>query len=415
VEIYMDFQYQTFIWTDVFSRGIGLYSSAMPFTYPFPPLYVETCWLFNLLPLPAWKLAIPIFTFHILTGFLVYKIVLKLTGNERRANFSMILYFFNPFTLVYTSFAWLTPSPFVFFVMLTFYLAMEGKGEWSMVALSIAIMFKQYALIMVPFLVIALAKTTGARPKRKMVLDVIKHLAICGGIISLLSQPYLITEPITYLNKVFFSNAGGSSAIPLLATLHDTLSYPVNFNSFFLLIGMPAPITDVMATILAYNIPLVACGVLVYMKTIKVKVTALQGESKEHAKARLFAETMFWAMVLVFCLNIFYSRGVFKYYFVYLAPFLSIFFEPEDIDLHQAIDGQDVKDSWKIVTFTALAWVVVFFFRYAYLLIVLAWLVYILLKKRKQGPGSKHPLADLDRLEEKAIEDKANEIENLKK
>src|SRR5271157_2527545 len=88
--------------------------------YQYTPLFIYTLAPFWFLPLPLWRAAIPIFAFNMGTGYYVYRVMEKLTHNERRASWAMLLYFLNPFTLIYGSFMWFNPSAFVFFVVLAY-------------------------------------------------------------------------------------------------------------------------------------------------------------------------------------------------------------------------------------------------------------------------------------------------------
>jgi len=377
VELYWDFQFQTLIWTSGFSSGIPLYSAAMPIAYTFPPLYVDTCWLFNLLPLPAWKLAIPLLTYNLLTGYLVFKIVLMLTSSEKRATISMLLYFLNPFTIMYASFAWLTTSAYLFFLMLAFYLAMRGKNAWAMVILGIGIAYKQYALAFFPVIVLAMLFANRKQRWPDIAWNLVKWTLACGLTIAIASLPFIITNPAGYLNFVFLAQAGGSGQVSFLSALHLDFSHPVNLNSFFLVTGFPSIITKFIAILLAFNILLVACALVIHALFIRNCLHYSRNMEGEDFTRRVFAEALFWAMLMAFYLHVLYSRGAFKYYFVLLAPFLAIFFDAGDLKLRKDLNGISTKFGWKFLIPAIVSLIIVLLYRYDYLIVLLAWAIYL--------------------------------------
>jgi hypothetical protein len=381
VEIYADFQFQTFIWTSSFASGIGLYAPAMPISYPFPPLYAYMSWLCNLLPLPAWKLAIPILGFTILTGLLVHRIVLELTRNEKRAGIAMLLFYLNPFILVYASYAWLTPPMFVFFVVLAFYLAIKNKGAWPAVALGIAIASKQYAIVFFPLLLLVMLRSRPRMSLKQVSWNVFTITAACCGTITIASLPYIAVDPAGYLETVFLANAGGAGQVIYLASFCNFLSHPVTFNSFFFFINMPSTFTTAIGWVLAYNVPLVACGAGVYIAFF-LFARKLERNDAALEKMRMFAEVLFLSMLLVVFLHIFYSRGAYKYYFILLAPFISIFHDQGDLALEKISSTPGSRFDWRWLVPSFISLGLVLCNRYVYLMLVLAWGVYWMLKKR---------------------------------
>jgi len=380
VEAYADFQFQTIMWTKALASGVDLYSSAVPIAYPYPPLYAEVCWLFNLLPLPAWKLALPILAFTILTALLVFKTTFELTRNEKRASIAMLLYLLNPFVLLYGSYTWLTPPMFVFFVMLAFYLAIKRKGAWPAVALGIAIATKQYALVFFPLLLMAMVRSSGARALKAVTWKIIIITAVCCGTILLASLPYVAVNPVGYLGQVYLAGAGGPGAVDYLSYFFKFNSYPVTFNSFFFLIGVPEPFTNVIAWALAYNIPLLACGVGVYVSFFivsrKVKI-----DEDQATRNIYFARMLFFSLLMVLFLHVFYSH-TYKYYFILLAPFVSILHDSADLDLRKAASKPASRIDWRWLVPTLYSLLLVLCYRYVYLMLVLAWAVYLILKER---------------------------------
>ncbi|MDF1538924.1 MAG: hypothetical protein P1Q69_08475, partial [Candidatus Thorarchaeota archaeon] len=112
-EMYNDYQYFYLAWVPNMVEGVWPYSDAM-YYYIYPPLWIYSVSIFG--NVPSWLPGLVLFSFNIATGPLVYKITLHLTENERKSLFAMFVYLLNPFTLLYGSFMWLNPTPFVFFI-----------------------------------------------------------------------------------------------------------------------------------------------------------------------------------------------------------------------------------------------------------------------------------------------------------
>ncbi|MHA2070550.1 MAG: hypothetical protein ACW985_02040 [Candidatus Thorarchaeota archaeon] len=128
VELYNDYQFFYLSWVPSLREGAWAYSSDLAI-YLYPPLWIYT--VSALGSVPSWLPGVSLFTFNVGTGYFVYLIAKSLTHNEKYPIYAMMLYLLNPFTLFYGSFMWLNPTPYVFFTMVSFYLALTEKEELS--------------------------------------------------------------------------------------------------------------------------------------------------------------------------------------------------------------------------------------------------------------------------------------------
>ncbi|MHA2066513.1 MAG: hypothetical protein ACXABY_19245, partial [Candidatus Thorarchaeota archaeon] len=155
VELYNDYQFFYLSWIPSLREGAWAYSSDLAI-YLYPPLWIYTMSIFG--SVPSWLPGLPLFAFNVGTGVLVYKIAMSLIENETYPIYAMMLYLLNPFTLFYGSFMWLNPTPYVFFTMVSFYLAIGEREELSIAAIAIATLYKQLAVVFFPILSIVLLK-----------------------------------------------------------------------------------------------------------------------------------------------------------------------------------------------------------------------------------------------------------------
>ncbi|HMF32281.1 MAG TPA: hypothetical protein VKK79_12745, partial [Candidatus Lokiarchaeia archaeon] len=369
-------------WVDSFVSGVWPYSPALA-GYPYPPLFIVTLAGFDLLPGPQWKMAIPLFACTIATGYLLFKIAYKLTGNERRATTIMLLYYINPFTLLYGSFGWLNPSLFVFFVVLAFYLALLRKDGWAIVSLGIATMYKQLAVVFLPLLVLAFLKDLPSPSLGNRFKNLLKSTGIYILSILAISAPFLAVKGSVYLQQAFLGQIGYS--IELL-TSPTQITWPVTFNTFFVWVGAPAVVTIGIAYCLQYYILLGGCAIVIFFNFSRLRAPEMTSVPKSR-NSFLVTELLFAALVLVFCLQLFFPHGSYKYYLMLLTPFISLFYDFDNLSLTPLAESpKDALFRWQSLAPVLLSWIIFLFDRNIYFLILLAWLLVYLQKKRKKWP-----------------------------
>lgn len=397
--IISDFQVRYVPWVEQFLSGASLYSpvlSAYPnyidpgFTaYPYPPLFVLTLAGFNFLPGPPWKLALPLEVATHATGYLIFKIVKKLTNNDRRATVAMLVYFLNPFTLIFGSFQWWNPSLFVFFTVLAFYFAMEKKSTWAMISLGVATMYKQLAIVFLPILLITLAKDFPEAKITSIVKKMLKPAAIFCATILVISSPFLVEDASGYVYEVFLNQIG--SGVPFETLINDLMTLPLSnglltFNAFFVWVGAPPPVTLSIAYLLQLYILLGACMILLTIHLIRNPSRNAYPEQFVNKTVHV-SECLFIALVLVFCLQLFFPRGSYKYYLMLLTPFISIFYDMGNLRFISQGESKPGEKGRAFLTPILLSGVILGINRYLSFLILLGWMSFYILQKRKQEQG----------------------------
>ncbi len=348
--------------------------------YQYTPLFICTLAPFWYLPLPLWRVAIPIFAFNMGTGYYVFRVAEKLTHNERRATWAMLLYFLNPFTLIYGSFMWLNPSAFVFFVVLAYDLALSGKMNKAMCALGIGVMFKQFAVVFFPLLALAAVKACTMESKRAIFKELMKFTGVFATPILLISVPFLIIDPSRYVGNMFI-NVGWS--LDYLTHFSVSVNAPVRFTTLFIWVGVPPSVTTAIAFLLQYYVFFSACAIPIYWAMWRYNPEKGISPEGSATPAPIFNKSLILALILSICLDVFYPRGAYKYYLILLVPFISIYYDPNHLALTGTMNLADNLFRKGYLIPILLSWVIFWINRLLYFPILLAWAAYYVLKTRQ--------------------------------
>ncbi|MFW9841697.1 MAG: hypothetical protein ACFFES_12440 [Candidatus Thorarchaeota archaeon] len=315
----------------------------------FPPftsyLYAFGIWLGNLYGWENWGIGFLLALFGYLTALPIYGIAKELSSNRRVGEVAALTYLLNPLVLYNTDFLWFNPAPFVFFFFAGFYMLIKERRMTGTLLIVTAALFKQSAWFFgIPLIVYLLVrkrektadhpevvtisddeqekkKKKRAKPKplieamtdyfdlRAFAISVIVVLAFIGAIM----LPFLIATP-DFFN--YWRLALGSFSFE---NFDDPLPYnqPMRVQALLIMFGLPEQ-AEMLDTIIRSGGPMVF-AVIIGLGLMVLKDRYI-GEEKLYLRRILFIT--FMMMLLV---NIVGSRGVFKYYFVAIVPFFSIF------------------------------------------------------------------------------------------
>ncbi|MHA2070551.1 MAG: hypothetical protein ACW985_02045 [Candidatus Thorarchaeota archaeon] len=229
-------------------------------------------------------------------------------------------------------------------------------------------MYKQLAVVFFPILSIVLLKKRLGSKRLDHVRGFIKHTVIYAGIVFLVSVPFLIVSPEQYLNQMLFWNTGNYDT---LRTFIPELWMTIHLNTFFLWLGAPSWFTDIIALLLVNYVFLIICAFVVYGTFAIFKPQDSQGRVKE-----LVTQALLWGLVAVICVQVFYPRGAYKFYLLALAPFVSILYDYQDLELKQE---ESCFKRHHIVPLV-LSWIVFLCYRFVYFWVLGAWLIFYLWK-----------------------------------
>ncbi|HMF32983.1 MAG TPA: hypothetical protein VKK79_16285, partial [Candidatus Lokiarchaeia archaeon] len=280
---------------------------------------------------------------------------------------------------------WLNPTPFVFFAVLAFYFACSKNYAATMVSLGISTMFKQYAAIFFPLLVILAARSTSTENARNLLKRLFKYAIIFALPIILISLPFLIIEAPQYLQGAFLSHLGYS--LDSLTTFNPSPASPITFTSYFLWIGMPQAVILPLAYLLQLYILLGGCVILICIRLLRYPTISHQEYTKNSQVNPLFPEILFWSFILVICFQVFSPHGSYKYYLLLLVPFASILFDYNDFNLITQTEAPSLAFQKRYLVPTLLCWFIFVIDRDLYFLFLLIWMFLYIANKIQPPPS----------------------------
>jgi hypothetical protein len=188
LETYSDFNAYYSFWL---SHSLQGYLPYRDFPYTYPPAF-----LYALLPFYFLGAAeVPIIVADALTAVVIYEISRRFV-DEKKAMLCGFTYSFLPTALLYEGYVWMSSQPFIFFVLLSVLFLLERKDVYSGLSLGVAALFKQEALLMLPFVVLFYLLPRGRT------LAMLKSLVTAVTALFTASIPFLVAAPAAYLSAV---------------------------------------------------------------------------------------------------------------------------------------------------------------------------------------------------------------------
>ena len=378
LELYNDYQYYYLSWVPSLWAGGYPYGNAMS-NYIYGPLFIYIISMFG--SVPPWLPAVPLFVLNMATGIIVQKIVYQLTRDKKKASFAMMIYLLNPIVLLYGSFMWINPTIYTFFCSLSFLYALEDKDRNAVITLGIATLIKQFSVIFFPLLLIYILKKhqTTIKSGLRLFGD---HMIVYMLVVGIGSLPFLLIDAPGYLYRILFKDTG---SIIRLRSFNTALSKPVSFNTFFLWLGFPSWFTNLIALLLASGVFLGIGGIIVYggyaLLTSKIDNSTDHREANRH----LFTQAILWSIIALLFVQMFFPRGVYKYYLLALVPFVSILYDFRDLHLSST---EPFQFKPYLLTPIIMSLVIAFCYRYVYLWIILGWALFYLWKSGTLSRGT---------------------------
>jgi hypothetical protein len=337
-EGWADYTYYYQTWGNQFLSGYTPYTNLFDYPTPdhyspyfFPPLYVYLCALGNLLPFSPFGIAVLLCLFGFATAFPIYGIAKYLSQNKRVGEIATATYLLNPLILFHVTYDWLNPSPFVFFMMLSFYLLMKQRRLSGTLAMVTAALFKQTAFFLALPLIAYLIRVPPSKEipnledaetkdADEMVpadqLDVrgfLKLSIIVIVFVVALSIPYILDFG-NYVFHIFLKP--GAVFLKDVTTLPPSNS-PITFAVFLMVLGAPEVLIQLVNIATSYSLLLLIGVVFLFVPMLL--------EAKDDRNLPSYWRRMlFLTLLLMLSVHIFSPRGIYKYYLVALIPFFSI-------------------------------------------------------------------------------------------
>lgn len=300
--------------------------------YFFPPLFIYVCAFGRLLPFEPFGIGFMISVFGYLTAFPVYGISSYLTKKRGIGAISAATYLLNPLILYHTAFQWLNPAPFVFFIMLSFYLFMRGNRTAGTLAIVTAALFKQTAFFLaLPVIAYLLKKPPGA-PVSQDELDKyeqsekkipLSDRVDLGGflkiVIMVLVYVAVISVPfIPDLQNYLFNILSRSGAINITDFQNPPAgNSPISIAVPFVILGAPEWVPQTLNYLSYYSIGIII-GIL------PLFVLMLFTIKDDNDLEGYWRRILYFTLLLLLWFHLFSPRGIYKYYCVVLIPFFSI-------------------------------------------------------------------------------------------
>ncbi|TFG15012.1 hypothetical protein EU537_01870 [Candidatus Thorarchaeota archaeon] len=318
--------------------------------YIFPPLYAYLYAIGVMLPIEGWGIGLLLVSFGFLTAFPVFGIAKELSENQVIGAVAALTYLLNPNILYHITFAWLNPSPFIFFFFSGFYMLIKGRKDIGTISIVVAALFKQMAWFLgIPLVVYLLVKpnkpdqesrqnedSTTTHPEtdpeesaaeisesKKGLLDFLHQAIDFPGfarssvvvIIFVLAVlfPFLVAQP-NILSQILLA-AGGSS---LEEPFTEVPGYPIPMTLQVLAVVAELPLLAEMLNFVIYQGILLSFGVVIFMGIMLL-------EPRPEDDKLYLRRVLFLTLLLMLFVHLAGPRGVYKYYFTLFAPFFSIF------------------------------------------------------------------------------------------
>jgi hypothetical protein len=316
-EPYADFSAYYMSFVERFSQGYlpytpDLYMYGDHQVYIYPPLFLYIITAFYRIPFP--ELLFPdlrlisgdlgfarvgfSFVFcDIVTCVIIFAAAKKLTSNRSLPAIAMLLFGLNPIALWWGDYMWMSTPIHTCFLTLGFYFLLDARLRWAAFWITVAVMVKQTAGILLPvILVMELARDWKRVPI---------SLGIMAAVAVTLSMPYLVLYPWDYLTAVM----SGMGSYPMETLPPPTYPVPISVLAWYL----PEPLKSFIISITYLGIPFV-----VSLTTLSVIGWLIQVQPNRLYREQILVLTL----LLSLSFHTFFSRGIFKYYLIALLPFL---------------------------------------------------------------------------------------------
>ncbi|TXT57743.1 MAG: conserved membrane protein of unknown function [Candidatus Thorarchaeota archaeon] len=319
-------------------REIGWYVNENGL-YIFPPLTALFYALGIMLPVDNWGIGFLLVIFSYLTVFPVYGIGRELSDNRHVGEAAAFTYLLSPSVLYHSVFLWMNPAPFVFFFFMGFYMLTRGNKLAGTLLIVVAALFKQTAWFLgfplIAFLLIR-GKSDKSKKEQQMpigeteeaqgtsgiideintTLDIpgfIKYTLIVLIFVGSIMLPFIISQP--YMLDYMRLAMGG---FPLEPPFTEPPGYgtPITLPYLPVMAGLPE-VAELMNEIIRY-------GFLLYFGVILIAGLMFL-EPRDNSQINVYLRRLlFLSLIMMLWVYLAGPRGVFKYYFVLMAPFFSI-------------------------------------------------------------------------------------------
>lgn len=345
----------------------------IPFIYPPFFLYVLT--------LPAFininLVFLPLLIANIMLPIVIFKF-LSSNFNHKIAEWGFLAMCLCPLLIFYNGGLLLNTSLMTLFFTLSLYYISIKRFNLSIVFFAIAILFKQtvvlFGLPLLTYIVFKSIKNKEQEQFFNYFKNLFKFLGILIGILFIGSLPWIIINPISYINSLYIEH--GISLNPDFNALH--YSIPVHWYDFLSEFNTPYWIIYIL-------------GFLTFSLTgiIIVEIFSIVLLYYWQKKGALEWLRFFDLIIYVsFLTHLFFPRGVYKYYFTFHIPLIVIWLCSH---FHEDLLRNELKQKRWLLYFIIISLGIMFIPRNYYLMLI--WLLFsMMLSKNRSLYKSKEPI-----------------------
>lgn len=304
------------IWASI---GSAIYSGQNPYALPalglvYPPLWAIFCttsYLVYVLTknvfLQYFTIKLPIILADILICSGIRKIVYNLTGDTIKARTALLLYIFNPVTIIFSSLWGMFDAIPTLFAFLSLIYLVQGKYLESGLALGIGIGFKGFfPALLLPFFLFYIWK------KKRELISCLRYLIYSISIPLIISVPFLLIDSQAYIFSM---------------TYHAN-RLPQNLTYWFLarkLLEIRGVSTNTITTFSSFLFLSLFCMLYLFF----IKKANIWPTKEKHADIKIVLKGSV-SVILIFFIT---SNTVNEQYLVWTLPFLIVYMTSHDQSL----------------------------------------------------------------------------------
>ena len=308
---------------------------------------------------------LPLLLANVLLPIVVYKFLSNFT-KKRVAEWGFIATALSPLLIFYNGGLLLNTSYVTLFFIIALYFMYKKKFIKAIVFLSVACLFKQTTIFFfLPFLIYAVLVSTEKESVHihfVYIKKLLKYSGILVGILFLGSLPWIILDPVNYIESLM---ADQSLTLNPQFNLPD-YSFPIKWYSFLIQFGAPYWLLYILGFLTFTFI-----GILL-IEIIAIFMLYNWGR-KDSLDWLKFLDLIVYT---AFMSHLFFPRGVYKYYFTFHVPLIILWicFHFKD----KLVDNDFLRKLW-LFLFISVSFVILIFPRIYYLIII--WILFFIIVK----------------------------------
>lgn len=365
LESYLDYEvyYQTaaslFIHGKKYPYAPNFYYR-LPFFYP--PFFLYAISLPAIINVDL--VFVPLFLADIVLPIFIYQF-LKKSLNKKAAKWGFLTSAFCPLTVYYHGGLFLNTSLVILFFVISLYFIHRKKFRYACIFLAVSCLFKQIAIFFVlPILLyLTFASIKQNESRKKYLKNFLSYAFIFFIVLLLGSLPWILIDPEDY----YYALSAGQDPTFSPKFKTPTFNSPISWYSFLILYNVPYWVIYLLGflnfTFLGIVIVQIADLILI-----------IRWQRKGTLDWARFFDIIVYTAILT---HLFFPRGVFKYYFAFVAPLIVLWM---CFHYYKSSSVKNAKMKRDFFIFTMNSFIILILYRFYYLLII--WLIFFVMLRK---------------------------------